>query len=87
MKALQLYKFITENNIEWHWKNEDGLDDVLMFVDIGVIKYFNEIIGPIIFNDEGIICHMKDGYFAFWMYEICEYHNIELKEVFTPTSN
>jgi hypothetical protein len=46
------------------------------------IEEFNKIASSNIFEEEGIECRMKDGYFAIWMKDICEYYGIELDEVF-----
>ena len=78
MKAIELYKFITEHNIEYHWHE----DDVLMFVDCYNIKEFNDLLPGTIFDDSGINCKMKDGYFCFKMEQICSYCDIEMFDVF-----
>lgn len=31
MDALELYKLIKDNSIEWHWRNNKDKDDVLIF--------------------------------------------------------
>lgn len=81
MNALQLYKFITENKIEYHYTNDK--DDVYMFVNYSEIEDFHKILSPNDFDEYGIECIMKDGYFAFKMKDLCEIHDIELKDVFT----
>jgi len=86
MTAVQLYKFINENNIEYHWQENDGIDDVLIFTSINHIEDFNKLMeGSNIYDDAGISCMMKDGYFAFWMDSICEYFGIELLEIFVKS--
>lgn len=54
-----------------------------MYVDFGDIEEFYKILSYSDFDDEGIVCNMKDGYFAFKMKDLCEVHDIELKDVFT----
>lgn len=80
MKALDLYKFITDNSIEYHWNGSK--DDVIIFVDIRNIAEFNALVPNFIMDESGIETKMKDGYFVFWMNDICESCDIELKEVF-----
>lgn len=82
MTALELYKFVNDNDIEWHWSNNGDKLDVIIFVNFYNIDDFHKILSDSIFDDEGIICHMKDGYFCFWMNDICEYFGIYLNEVF-----
>jgi len=78
MTAIDLYKFITENDIEFHWVD----DEVFMFVYIFDIDEFYKLFTSTIFDDEGITCTMKYGYFCFKMKDICEYYGIDLTEVF-----
>jgi hypothetical protein len=40
MKALDLYKFIKDNNVEWHRQDNDGTPDVLMFPSLSDVKDF-----------------------------------------------
>lgn len=84
MTALELYKFITDNEIEWHYDYNGSRDklDVIVFVHTFQLDYFRAILPLGIFDDSGIECRMKDGYFCFWMKDICEYSGIELSEVF-----
>ncbi len=82
MKVIDLYIFMEENNLEYHWHNRDGNEDVLLFVNTRNIEEFNKLLGSSIMDEEGINCIMKDGYFCFWMKDICEYFGIETKDIF-----
>lgn len=82
MKSLDLYKFITENTIEWHYQENDNINDVIMFVPFFLIQDFKDLLSSSIFDDEGIVCHMKSGYFCFWMQYICDYYAILMEEIF-----
>ena len=82
MKAIDLYKFVTKHECEYHWNDENS--DVILFVNIWGIEEFQKIIGAREMDEEGIPCVMKDKYFCFWMYDICEYHDIELTDIFEP---
>lgn len=79
MKALDLYKFIIDYDIEYHWHD----DDVIMFVNNRDIPFFHTILPASIFDDSGIDCVMKDGYFCFMMKDLCEWSGIELTEIFS----
>lgn len=78
MKATDLMFFIQENGIEYHWHG----DDVMMFVHNYEIPEFHKILSSGIFDDEGIVTNMKDGYFCFQMKDICGYYGIDMNEVF-----
>ena len=80
MKAIDLYKFIEENSIEYHW--HDG--DVILMPSIYDIQEFNKLLSGSIYDDSGVECTMKDGYFCFYMQNICDYFEIEIKDIFKP---
>lgn len=82
MTELELYKFITDNSIEWHHDNSDGVLDVIVFLHIYELADFMKICGSSIFDEDGIDCVMKDGYIAVWMNDICNYHGIEINNIF-----
>jgi hypothetical protein len=84
MKAIDFYKFINENNIEFHWHEnpETKERDVLFFVNYWQIKDLSKLLTNADFGDEGIRCQMKDGYFDFWASDILYAHLIELTEIF-----
>ena len=83
MTAIELYKFIEENNIEFHYEDNDGKEDVIIFPYIFHIDKFYQILNAgSILDDDGIECILKDGYFAIWMNDICAYNGVELSEVF-----
>jgi hypothetical protein len=89
MNALSLYKFITQNNSEYHWLfDSDGCPDVLLFVDFSEIESFAKLLqnSRFLIND-GLNAVMKNKYFVFQMAKICEHFNIELSEVFETTDN
>lgn len=82
MTELTLYKYINDNNIEWRWDfNERQEYDVLILPQVYDIKELVELMkGNSI--DMGTDCKLLDGYFAFWMQDICDYYNIEIENVF-----
>lgn len=82
MKAIELYKWINDSGIEWHYYDNEGVEDVVIFPYHFQMEQFFKILSTGIFDDDGINCVIKQGYFAIWMNDICEYHDIELHEVF-----
>ena len=81
MTELQLYKFVENNKIEYHWDLDKT--DVYAFINFRNIAEFHAMLTYEIFDEEGIECNMKDGYFGFKMDEICQYYEIELENVFS----
>jgi len=84
MKAIDFYKFIKENDIEFHWheNNETKERDVIFFASYWQIGDMAKLLSNTDFDDDGIHCQMKDGYFAFWASDILDAHGIELTEIF-----
>jgi hypothetical protein len=78
MKAIELYKFINENGIEYKWDN----DDVFIFLHRYDMDDFFKLLHPNFFSDGGIGCIMMHKYFAIPMADICSHSDIELTEIF-----
>ena len=81
MTELELYKFINDNSIEWHRKNNEGTPDIIIFPYSFHIEDFSKLLGTYT-DDGGVECRMMNGYFAFWMKDICEYFDIDIDKVF-----
>ena len=86
MKAIELYRFIKENNVEWHRDINDGIPDVVIFPMMGHMPYLISLFSSQYLTDENLNCIIKDGYFSIWMDDVCEYHGIALDEVFIGKS-
>lgn len=82
MTELQLYRWIKQTSTEWHWRDNEGRQDVIIFISFYDLKEFNDLIGSHITDEEGIECRLKGGYLAVWMQEICDYHDIQMENVF-----
>lgn len=78
MKATDLLKYVTKNKVEYHWHD----DDVILMPNISQISEFNKLLSGSIYDDDGIDCKMKDGYFCFHMQDICDYFGIDLEDIF-----
>lgn len=81
MTELELYKYINDNNIEWHRHDNGSVSDVLIFPMTFQVAQFSNLIKDMA-CDGGIECRLRDGYFAFWMNDICDYYNIDMDKVF-----
>jgi uncharacterized protein with von Willebrand factor type A (vWA) domain len=84
MTALDLYRFVVENNIEWSEQaNEYGNPDILMLLTHYEISPFYAMMGSWgIFDDGGVVVHWKGQYIAVWMVDFCEHYGINAFEVF-----
>jgi len=81
MTELKLYKFIHDNDLEWHRYENDGTPDVIILVDISELQEFSDLVKSYT-TDEEIAIILKDGYVAIWMKDLCEHYNIEMNNVF-----
>lgn len=83
MKAIDFYKFIHDNSIEFHWCENDETNerDVVFFVAYYHVDEFRKLLSYSDFDD-GIYCVMKGNCFAFWASAILSRYNIELTEIF-----
>jgi hypothetical protein len=81
MTELELFKWITDNNIEWHWEDNDGADDVIIFVNDHQLEGFFELVDSSFFDDV-FTCVLRYRYLAIWIAKICDYYGIELEAIF-----
>lgn len=88
MKSLDLYKFVTKNELEYHWNitsspfEGNETSDVILFIPIDLLSEWNLLLDHYIFDEDGLQCIIKDKYMYFMMQEICDYFNIEITEIF-----
>lgn len=82
MTELELYKYITENKIEYHWFKKDGEKDVWLCIPFNELEEFRDLLTLGLFDDEGLEVHMKDYYVVVTMNYICDYYDIEITNVF-----
>jgi hypothetical protein len=82
MTELELYKFINDNNCEFHWESREDDLDVILFVNSIWIEDFNKLFDYNFFDDGGYECIMMNDYFCFWMQSICDYYGIDIKNIF-----
>ncbi len=82
MKSIELYKFIEDNGVEWHKHNNDGIKDVIVFINTDNIAEFMDMVKTLASDCSGSTCVMKYGYLTFWMRDICDYYGIDIDDVF-----
>ena len=81
-KAIDFYKYIKKNSIEWHWFDNNGVQDVIILPYTFQLEDFMELLLVTDFDDEGVKCVLKSGYVAIRLGELFENKGIELSEVF-----
>jgi hypothetical protein len=81
MTELELYKYINDNDIEWHRHDNDGKQDIIILPYTFQLEGFSKLIenyDP----DEGLEMRLKNGYVGIWMNDLCEYYGIDMDKVF-----
>ena len=79
MTELELYKYITENNIEYHWNEDTVYICPYIFQLEGLVELFPSGV----FDDGGIReVRLFDGYASIEMNDICDYCGIDVNNVF-----
>jgi hypothetical protein len=78
MKEIDLLRFIQNNEIEYHWHD----DNVIMFISHWDIKEFMDIIGHTHLTNGETPCMLRYGYIAIWMKDICGDFDIDMEKVF-----
>lgn len=78
MTEIDLHKFYKDNNLEYHWHD----DDVILFVDHWSLDAFMVLLGHRYLTDGEIKVLLKDGYICVWMKDICEDFDIDIKKIF-----
>ena len=84
MKAIDFYRFVHENEIEFHWAGNDetGERDVILFPSFSEMAELCKIMAPSHFDDGGIPCRMKYRYIAIWASDLLSRYGIDVVNVF-----
>ena len=76
-----MYKYITENDIEWRRHDNEGSPDILIYPRIFQMDDFFEMVKGHT-TEQGIPCILRAGYFVIWMEDLCSYYGIDSSKVF-----
>ena len=83
MTELSLYKFIHNNDIEYHWHEfEEDNNDVVIFVHDYQLEDLRGLLSFSDYDDEGIEVILKDTYICIRMGILCEYNEIYMDNIF-----
>ena len=78
MTELQLYKFITENNIEYHWYE----DEVIVFIPFYLLEDLTKMLGYGAFDGDVLDCKLKYDSICVAINDFCDYFGINMENVF-----
>lgn len=85
MTELELYRFITDHDIDWRGESNEGAQDILIFPFIFQLEAFCQLINQYQTDESPLTIkvHPSSSYAAIWMRDICEYFGIDMENVFT----
>ena len=81
MTELQLYRWLKATSTEWHWRDNNGKRDVIMFISFYNLNGFCDLMGWKITEEDGLNVVLKDKYICIWMQQVCDYHDITMENV------
>jgi hypothetical protein len=76
MTELDLFKWI-QSGVEYHWHFEE----CLVMPNTSELEEFFNIASASLFDDDGIIAHIKHGYIVFDLVHVCDYYGIDINNV------
>ena len=82
MTAIQLYKFISDNELECH-KCDDN--DIIIFINDFMIEEFCRLVN--FSGEDGVEMVMRSNYFGLKLLQICEYYDIDIEEFYSLTAD
>ena len=84
MKPLDLYKFITQNEIESRktFNDTTGKNDILVWIPYNCLQKFIKMLGYNFTAEKSFFCHFTDNRVTFWMNEILDYFEINAEDIF-----
>lgn len=82
MTELDLYKFITDNEVEWHRHDNEGEEDIIIMPYIFHLEEFSEITKDYDRDGQGLDIKLMNGYVCIWMKDLCEYFGVEMNNIF-----
>jgi len=88
-KAEKLKMFIRYNNVDFEWRDVDGVRDVVAWINVLHLEAFCDIFGAQDFEDSGIDCHLWYKHVSICFSQVCEHLGIKLESIFgkDPQSN
>jgi len=82
MTALELYKYISDNQLQWRWENFEDGEDVIIFLYHFELADFASLIKNFLDYDEPFNVVVTSSSVAIRMQEICDFYGIEIESVF-----
>ncbi len=87
MKVKDLILFIHDYQVEWHWFDDNGNSNVIIFVNDIHLSEFREILSVNDYDDEGIDVVLKENYLCMKMGDLLENNDILIDDVFEINKN
>lgn len=79
MTELELYKFLEENELEYHWENEGK--ELIAWIPFYHLREFTELLRGNYLTDNELMVNLQDYSIALDLVPIAEYYEIELENI------
>ena len=80
MTSIQLYKFITDNGLEWRWELNEGEEDVILFLPFYLLDEFTKLTN---WSDDWVYeCVLKSNCIVLFIQHICDWHGLDIEDIF-----
>lgn len=77
MTELDLYKFITENELEIDWRGKE----LVVWIPFYYLKDFTDMVGYSYFSEGGIDVNLQSDYIALDIADLCEHFGISTENI------
>jgi hypothetical protein len=83
-QSEKIKQFIRLNQVEWDWRDIDGIRDVVAWINIKHLEAFCSIFGDDFFNEYEIDCAIQNKEVAVPFYHISKWLGVKLENLFGP---
>ena len=82
MTELQLYKYVSDNQLEWKWDTIKEEENVLLFLQFDELEGFCKLAKEFFDSDWSIPTWIRSFHAVILMSELCFFYDIEMENVF-----
>lgn len=79
MSELELYKFLEEHKLEYHWENEGK--ELIAWIPFYDLREFTELLRDNYLTDNELMVNLQDYCIALDLVPIAEYYEIDLENM------
>lgn len=81
MTELDLYKFITENDLEYRWQDNKGEEDLLIWIPFYLLEDFTKMINLDYIGESYLDVVLQSNAICLFLSTVCYAYNIDIETV------